>query len=116
MSITALSPQILTIYVPTNSKDVYGATDRTYATSFSTIGRINYLDGVEFLLDGKFATIPTHKIFIDGVLTINESFIIGDNDGNKYDIIHVYNIGEYAGLHHLEILCKKINEHNITFI
>jgi len=54
---------------------------------------------------------------IEPVITpnIDESYLIIDNStSNKFEIIHINNLGEYAGVHHLEILCKKVNDLNIN--
>lgn len=115
MSIQNLSFTTFNILSATNTKNVYGTSVINYTTILSNIkGRQNYLNGQEFLTDGKTSVIPTHKIFFETLLSINESYLIVDNITNdKYDIIHINNLGEYANVHHLEILCKKINDYNL---
>jgi hypothetical protein len=116
MSITALSFQTFNVLSSINTKDTYGTPVINFTTVLSgVVGRQNYLNGQEFLQDGKISVIPTHKIFFETLLPINESYLILDNNtGNKFDIVHINSLGEYAGVHHLELLCKKVDDYNLN--
>jgi hypothetical protein len=116
MSITNLSYITVTIYNSVKTVDSYGSSVINYTPAYTNIpARINYLNGQEFLSNGKFNVIPTHKIFIEQLLPIDSNYLIIDNStGKKYDSIHVNYLGQYNSNHHLEILCKRIDDLNIT--
>lgn len=116
MSILDLSYTTLNILSAASTTDVYGSPSMSYSLAIANVpGRINYMSGVETVNNGKELVIPTHKIFIGLVLDIDEKYQVIDlSTNNRYDVIHVNVLGEYAGSHHLELICKKVDQLNLT--